>query len=139
MARRTPTGKTRAKAPPATPVLEWTAATAGGLLTLLVLGYSIWEGVVDPGAPPDLSARVEAAAPTGNGFVLPVVVRNAAYATAADVEVRLQLDIAGQESEIRRVRLSYVPGQGEARGGVVFASDPARGRLSVRVEGFEAP
>ncbi|WP_337187373.1 hypothetical protein [Phenylobacterium sp.] len=135
MARR----KTSPPAAPDTPVLEWIAASVGALLTLGVLGYSAWEGVSDPDAPPDLSARAEASTPGRSGFVTPIVVRNAGFATAADVEVVARLDRAGQPSETRRARFAYVPGRGEARGGVIFRSDPAAGRISVEIEGFEEP
>ncbi|ODT89141.1 hypothetical protein [Phenylobacterium sp. SCN 70-31] len=135
MARRKPSPP----AAPDTPVLEWIAAAIGALLTLGVLGYSAWEGVSDPRAPPDLSASAEAATPGRSGFVTPIVVRNASFATAANVEVIARLNVGGRPSETRRARFAYVPGRGEARGGVIFRSDPAAGRISVEIEGFAAP
>ncbi|MDZ4371950.1 MAG: hypothetical protein U1C74_11060 [Phenylobacterium sp.] len=134
--------KTKRRSAPAaldTPVLEWIAASAGAVLTLAVLGYSVWEGVRDTGAPPDLRAEMERATPGQGGFVTPIVVINASYKTAADVEVIARLEVAGQPPETRRARLAYVPGQGEARAGVIFQGDPATGRVTIEVDGYEEP
>lgn len=122
-----------------TPVAEWTAAGLGLLLTLAVLGYSVWQGLTDTRGPPSLSVAVERAAPTAGGFVVPLTVRNTSDATAADVEVRGVLEQAGVAVEERRAGFAYVPGRGEVSGGLVFQNDPARYRLSVRAEGYEEP
>jgi len=140
MAHR-PARTTRRSAPATveTPVLEWVAAAAGAALTLAVLGYSVWEGVLDTGAPPDLSAEIEGPIPAQGGFVTPIVVSNASYKTAADVEVIARLEIFGQAPETRRARFTYVPGRGEARGGVIFRGNPEAGRVTVEVDGYEEP
>lgn len=127
------------KAPPRTPILEWTAAGLGLLLTLAVLGFSVWEGLTDRDGPPRLSVVSKPAERTGSGFVVPLVVHNDGYATAAAVEVRASLEQAGRVVEERRATFAYVPGRGEARGGVVFQADPATGRLVLEAEGYQDP
>lgn len=125
--------------PPRTPVAEWIAASTGLVLTLAVLGYSLWEAAEDRGGPPDLIASAEQAQPVSGGFVVPVVVRNRSYATAAAVELRASLTMKGRTVEARRATFTYVPGGGEARGGVMFRRNPGGGRLVLEVEGYEEP
>lgn len=122
-----------------TPVAEWVAAALGLMLTLFLVGYTIWEGVTaDPG-PPQLTATSEPATPTRTGYVLPIVIRNASHATAGQVEVRGVLRRPGAAPEERHARFAYVPGRGEARGGLVFQGDPAASTLELSVEGWEDP
>ena len=122
-----------------TPVAEWTAAALGGLLTLGVLAYSLWEGLGDRTGPPALSVSAEPAKAVGGGFVVPITVRNAAAQTAAQVQVTGVLTAGEGAPEERSATFSYVAGHGETRGGLVFRTDPAAGELELAVEGFEEP
>ncbi|WP_091737681.1 hypothetical protein [Phenylobacterium immobile] len=120
-----------------TSVAEWAAAAAGLVLTILVVGYTLWEGLSEREGPPRLSAVAEQAVQAGQTYVLPVVVRNAGPATAADVEVLAVLARPGLAPEERRATFAYVPGNGEARGGLVFEQDPTGAVLTV--QGFADP
>lgn len=122
-----------------TPVLEWIAAGLGLVLTLSVIGYLVREGVTEEPGPPVLTVSSTPAVRTGAGFVLPVTVKNAADQTAADVEVRGVLERPGEPPEERRATFAYVPGKGEAKGGLVFEGDPASGRLGLSAEGYAEP
>lgn len=122
-----------------TPLAEWTAAALGLMLTLGLVGYTIWEGVTaDPG-PPRLSVSALPATRSGTGYAVPIVVRNASHATAAQVDVRGVLRRPGEAPEERHATFSYVPGRGEARGGLIFQADPATSPPDVSVEGWEDP
>ena len=59
--------------------------------------------------------------------------------TAAAVEVRGTLSAGGTVVEERRVVITYVPGKGEAHGGLLFERDPRAYVLSVTPEGYEEP
>ena len=122
-----------------TPIAEWTAAAVGLALTLGVIGYSVWEGLAGDGGPPALSVETQTALALAEGHVVPLVVRNASDATAAGVEVRGVLEQAGQVVEERRTVFAYVPGGGEAKGGLIFERDPAAFTLRVAAEGYEEP
>ncbi|CAN7428861.1 hypothetical protein LJR219_002767 [Phenylobacterium sp. LjRoot219] len=122
-----------------TPILEWIAAALGLLLTVSLLVYLVGEGLSARNGPPALSVATEAAKPSGGGFVVPVVVRNASNTTAAAVEVRGTLEQGGRVVEERRLSFTYVPGGGEVRGGLIFQRDPRGLRLSVSPEGYEEP
>lgn len=122
-----------------TPVLEWIAAALGLALTLAMLVYLVREGLAAREGPPALTVAVEPAARTEGGFVVPFAVRNASLETAAAVEVVGRLEADGRVLEERRLSFTYIPGGGEARGGLIFQNDPAAGRLSIRPEGYEEP
>jgi uncharacterized protein (TIGR02588 family) len=138
-----PRSRSKPKTPPSlrtrTPIAEWIAAGLGAILTLAVLGYTAWEGVTADDGPPRLSVASEPAVPTPRGHVLPIVVRNDSHATAAQVEVRARLITSEGVVEDRRASFAYVPGRGEARGGLVFQADPARSRLDLTVDGYADP
>ena len=122
-----------------TPIAEWIAAGLGLALTLGVIVYSVREGVSVRDSHPRLTVEAEAAEAAGANHVVPVIVRNAAHATAASVEVRGVLRKGDAIVEERRVVIAYVPGKGEARGGLLFERDPAAYALSVTPEGYEEP
>lgn len=130
----------RKKAEPLrTPVAEWIAAGLGLTLTLAVLGYSLWEGVTGAKGPPVLTVTSGRVVATESGYVTPIRVRNTGGETAASVEVRGELALAGQPPEERRATFAYVPAGGEIAGGLVFTHDPREERLALSVEGYETP
>jgi uncharacterized protein (TIGR02588 family) len=128
-----------AKAAKRTPVAEWVAAGLGLVMLLGVIGYSVWEGMADDAGPPSLSVAVEPVTKTAQGFTMPVAVRNASAATAGQVLVRGVLEQGGAVIEERTATFAYVPGRGEAKGGLVFSRDPRGYELKLTAEGYEEP
>jgi uncharacterized protein (TIGR02588 family) len=121
-----------------TPPVEWIAAGLGLALTVGVIGASIFEAVTADDGPPALAIRAERVTRGPSGYVVEIEVRNSSVRTAADVEIAGRLE-AGSASEERRARFSYVPGRGAVRGGLGFAADPRKGRLSFAVIGYADP
>lgn len=138
-ARRKPAARAPATLVQRTPLAEWIAAGVGLVLTLAVLGYSVWEAVDTTDAPPDLQVRLRAVHAQASGHVAEIEVRNDSYATAADVEVVGRLEQGGTVVEERRAVFDYVPGQGSAHGGLVFERDPRAGVLRLGAEGYVEP
>lgn len=138
---------TRSKARPAaktaptatTPIAEWIAAGLGLALTLAVIGYLVVGGLDERPGPPELSVAPSAVETVAGGFVVPLTVRNRGDATAAAVEVVGTLESDGRVVETRRVSLAYVPGEGEAKAGLIFTRDPGGYRLRIVAEGYEEP
>lgn len=122
-----------------TSIAEWVAAGLGLLLTLGVIGYLVVEGVRERHDPPSLSVSGEPATRGEGGYSVPITVRNSSYATAAAVEVSGTLERGGAVVETRRATFAYVPGRGEATGGLVFRNDPAAYTLTLQAEGYEDP
>lgn len=122
-----------------TPVAEWTAAALGLLVTLAVLGYSLWEGLSQADGPPALQVQAESPVAQAGVFVVPVTVRNDGPATAAAVEIKGVLTLPQGGEEERRASFTYVPGGGEVKGGLVFQADPRGRPLELSVEGYEEP
>jgi len=122
-----------------TPIAEWLAAGLGFLLTLGVIGYLLAEALRERPGPPRLSVTAAPAQHSSGGYVLPLVVRNSSDTTAAAVEVLGTLEREGAIVEQRRATFTYVPGRGEARGGLIFQNDPDRLTLSLVAEGYEEP
>ena len=122
-----------------TPLAEWAAAGAGLILTLAVLGYSLWEAARADGAHPSIAVRAAGVSQNAGGYLLEVEARNASLATAAGVQVRGELSRGGAVVEESRVTFDYVPGRGRARGGLFFEHDPRAYRLTLRPEGYAEP
>lgn len=141
MAVRKPTTRKPApvQAPARRPIAEWIAASLGLVLTLAVVGFTLWEGMTEDHGPPRLTASAGPSSRQAGGYVVPVTVRNASESTAAAVEVRGVLRKDGAEVEVRRLEFSYVPGRGETRGGLMFQADLAGRTIDLSVEGYETP
>jgi uncharacterized protein (TIGR02588 family) len=122
-----------------TPIAEWLAASVGLVLTLSVIGYSVWEGVRDGDDRPALTVEAGPAEPAGGRFLVPITVRNQAHATAGAVEIHGVLKQGATLVEERRAAFTYVPGKGASRGGLVFEHDPRGYALTVTPEGYEEP
>ena len=122
-----------------TPICEWLAAGTGLVLTLVVIGYLIFDGVTAGDGPPELSVVGAPAQAVASGFVLPLTVRNDGPTTAAEVEVRGTLERGGAVVEERRARFAHVPAEGEAMGGLMFETDPRTARLRLAAQGYAEP
>ena len=123
-----------------TPLLEWVAGAVGATLTLTLIGFLGWEAWTSPGdVPPDVTVRLEAVLPAGEGFVARIVAANGSPETAAAVEVEGVLSRDGDEVETAGATLDYVPGNSEKRGGLFFSEDPREGDLRLRALGYQEP
>lgn len=121
------------------PPLEWAAAAVGltvALALLAIIGREAVAGNEDP--VPVLTARVERVAATAAGHVVEFQVRNLSQQTAAAVQVEGTIT-SGGEQQTSSASVDYVPGRSRAKGGLMFAADPRRGKLELRVTGYEIP
>lgn len=121
-----------------TPLTEWVAASLGLVLTLAVVGYTVWEALIRDDGQPRLGIEAQPAIVTPSGYLVPIIVTNASPATAAEVVVAGRLQGPGRFEE-RRVRFAYVPGRGQVRGGLVFQAEPEPGAVAYVIEGFVEP
>lgn len=133
-----PPRKTPAKAVPpsktpvlTTPVLQWTMAVVGGVVTAGFIGVVVWEAL-QPTAPPAMSARIIAIQPSGSGYVAVIKVVNDGGDTTSAVDIE---GVLGEEQATATV--DYVPGHGHARAFLRFDADPRT--AAVAVKGWSAP
>lgn len=117
--------------PAATPLLQWTMAILGGLVTAAIIGIVVWEAL-QPTASPALSARIIAVEATASGHVAVIEVVNDGDDTAAAVDIA---GVLGEETATATV--DYVPGHGHAKAFLRFDADPRA--AWVIVKGWSAP
>lgn len=117
------------------PTLEWVSAALGliAMMALLfILGREIANG--SDRDVPSLSVAVESVSRTAGGYVAQIRVTNRSGQTAAAVQIQGKL---GEEEATATI--DYVPGRSDARGGLLFRSDPRGGQAELRVVGYELP
>lgn len=120
--------------PSRTPLAEWIVGGLGLLGVVAMLAVLLLEIAVGERAPPALSISTGQATPSPTGWVLPVTVRNTGDRTAAGVEVEGAL---GEQTAT--ATLDYVPAQGSAEAGLIFAADPRGQAVRLRVSGYAEP
>ncbi|HKI01342.1 MAG TPA: hypothetical protein VKK31_05135 [Thermoanaerobaculia bacterium] len=119
--------------------LEWAVFGLGLLLVLGVVGFLVWDAALGEDSPPDLAVTLGAPERRGDGWAVPVTVRNRGQETAegARVEVVLELPDGGREEA--GFDLAFAPRGSTREGWVQFLHPPATGRLTGRVTGYEKP
>lgn len=126
--------------PSSTPALEWISAATGLAITLAMMAVIGRDALAGGGPEPaaiTVAARGVTAGPAG--YVVEFEASNSAPAAAAAVEIEGVLTGAAPEPETSSATLDYVAGRSEHRGAMIFAADPATGRLSLRVRGYSEP
>ena len=118
--------------------LEWVVFGLGLALVLGVLGFLAYDGATATGEPPRF--RIELGRPErrGDGFHVPVRVKNEGGETAGGVAVEVTLEAAGA-SERGEFVLAFLPRGGTREASVTFHTDPGAGHLRARVLGYEKP
>lgn len=119
--------------------LEWAVFGLGLVLVLGTVGFLVWDAAAGGDAPPDLSVTLGAPEPRGQGWAVPVVVRNRGEETAEGAHVEVVLELPDGTREEAELALAFVPRGSERQGWVQFLHPPASGRLTGRVTGYETP
>ncbi len=117
-----------------TPLAEWIVGGLGLLAVAAMLAVLLLETAAGPPTPPRLSLDAGSATRGPSGWVLPVTARNAGGRTAAAVDIQ---GVLGEETAT--ATLDYVPAQGSAEAGLIFAADPRGRPVSLRVAGYAEP
>lgn len=117
-------------------LVEWIVFGLSLALITGMVGLLGYEHMTRRRSPPLLSVAMGEVVEGPNGFAVELVVANLGDRTAASVQVEASLEGAPERAE---VVVQYVPYRSTRRAWVMLASDPRRGRLSIRVRGFEEP
>ena len=123
----------------ATSIWEWAVAAVGAAIIASAIGYMAWYGVTHPQTPPALSIRQTSIAPSAEGYLVQVLVRNQGGSTAAAVHIGGELIENGSVVEESEAVLDYVP-ENSARGASLqFMREPSAFTLQLRVKGMAKP
>ena len=118
--------------------LEWTVFGLGLALVLGVLGFLIYDGATAAGGPAEFRIELGRHERRGDGFHVPVRIKNSGGETAEGVHVEVLLEAAGQ-TERGEFVVAFLPRGGTREASVTFHTDPAAGTLRARVLGYEKP
>lgn len=121
------------------PAIEWVAGGLGLLITLALIGFVGWQAFQGSGEPPQPEVRITSVVGQGDTYLVKILAENHSSQTVAELSVEGTLTAPQGEPEKSSTTFSYVPGNSEAKGGLLFASDPAAGELQVRVTGYRLP
>lgn len=122
-------------------VAEWTTLGISLAILGLVFATITWLWVQDTATPAtvEVTTVTEAIRHEGDVWYLPLEVTNRGDATAEEVVVEAELDTGAGEPETAEITFSFLASGETARGTVVFTSDPASGKLSIRPVSFKEP
>ena len=118
--------------------LEWSVFAASLALILVVVIVLVHAHVTSEDRPPSIAVSIGDAIQAPEGYAVPLLVRNEGDRTAEDVHLEVVLATAAGEERATAV-ISFVPHRSERRAWVTFSRDPAAGRLTLRVLGYEEP
>lgn len=120
-------------------LLEWMMAVVGLIIVGGVLGFLIYRGATKSDAPPNLKVEVESITKTGENYLVNFRVFNTGETTAAAVTIEGELKSGEKAEETSDVSLTYVPGQSQRRGGLIFTKNPNDFQIRIRAKGYEQP
>lgn len=120
-------------------IVETVVSLISGAAILAILGYLAWQGL-RPSQPPLFQIDTGKSRQVGNRFQLPVHVRNVGDEAAQSVHVVVEMENPSTtEPEKGEITIDWIPGQSVRSGFVIFTEDPARGKLTATVDGFQLP
>ena len=119
--------------------LEWIVFGVSLALVISTLGYLLYDGATATEAPPSIQVRLGEQQRTPHNFIVQVAVTNDGGQTAEGVHVEVVLESAGGETERGEFVVAFLPRRATREGWVAFRSDPAGGKLTPRVLGYEKP
>jgi uncharacterized protein (TIGR02588 family) len=119
--------------------LEWIVFAIGLVLVLGTVGILLRDAVVEGEGPPDLTVELGPAERRGQGWAVPVTVKNRGGETAGGVRVRVSLELSGGAREEAEFDVAFVPRGSQRQGWIHFTRPPSSGRLTGRVAGYEQP
>ncbi|HEY3662416.1 MAG TPA: hypothetical protein VGL24_04620 [Chthoniobacterales bacterium] len=119
--------------------LEWTVFAFSLLLVLGTAGLLIHEHLSLGQEPADPQITLGSPEAHDGYFAVPVKVVNRGDNTAESVQIEVELQLPGKESEKGQVQLNYLPRQATRHAWVTFRHDPRQGKMETRVLGYQRP
>lgn len=119
--------------------LEWTVFAASLVIVAGCVAVLVAMMLRTSDRPADLVVTLGRPERVSSGFRVPVQVRNAGDATAAEVHVEVTLESGGEEVERADLTIAFVPRRSDRKGFVMFRRDPSCCRITGSAVGFEEP
>jgi len=118
-------------------LLEWTVFGVSVAIIGTVAGLLLHQHLTAGNRPAEIVLTVGQPVAAGQGYAVPIEVRNSGDTAAEDVQVSVTLQSA--EPEESDVTIPYVPYRSSRRGWVMFSRAPGTARVEARVLGYREP
>lgn len=120
--------------------LHWIAAGVGAAVFFGVIAILLAYGLSEGNQPPVIVISTGPAVRVAQGFAVAVEVENAGGSTAAEIELEGRTGQgAGDDQEVARARLDYLPPGSTRKATLLFSQDPMARGLRVRTLGYRTP
>ena len=121
------------------PGWSWIIASIGLVLVVGSAGFMLYRAFAVPPSPPVLVVEVDEITPSGNGYLVRILVTNTGGSSAAGLVVEGELKYGDTAVETRSVTLDYVPLGSQRRAGLFFNKDPRTHTLQVQAKAYQQP
>ena len=122
-----------------TPISEWIVAGVGLILVVGMVGFLMYQAVMETPSSPDVTVQVESVITLRSGYLVKIKITNYGDATAEGLIVEGELKKGEEQIELSHTEIDYAPAHAEKQGGLFFSQDPRQGELRVRALGYEEP
>lgn len=120
--------------------LEWIVFSICAVIVLFVAGALIYDASQNGTSQPIVSVELGSGERAGEGYMVPVTVRNDGDASAEEVEVEVTLTSEAGGEEKSSLTFQFLPRRSHRKGWVLFMDNPAMGaELKARTVGFRHP
>lgn len=119
--------------------IEWVTGIVSVMLVCGLLGWIGWDSYRYRDEVADFKLTTISIEPGAGSHRVTFDIHNLTQTTAAKVHVVGTLQNAASGTETADVTFDYVASESHNSGTLIFASDPATGRLQLRVAGFTEP
>lgn len=120
--------------------LHWIAAGIGAAVFFGVIAILLGYGLSEGDGPPVIVVSTGPAVRVPQGFAVAVEVENSGGSTAAEIELEGRTGQGtGDEGEVARARLDYLPPGSTRKATLLFSQDPMARGLRVRTLGYRTP
>ena len=121
------------------PIVEWAAAALGLIIVLAAIASLLFQAIRGSGSPPQIDVSVLTVEAQQGAYLVRIRVANTGGSAAAQLVVEGALKPQEGEAQRSQITLDYVPARSQRHAGLLFTSDPNKGKLQVRAIGYQDP
>jgi uncharacterized protein (TIGR02588 family) len=121
------------------PNWSWLVAALGFVLVAGSSSFMLYQAVAAESSPPAIAIEMDAAGPSGDGYLIPIRVMNRGGSAAAALVIEGVLREGTATVETSTITIQYVPSGSQREAGLIFSKDPSRFAVQIRAKGYEHP